>query len=66
MMGDDGWAFGQVGDAVDMTPATRNTKAMQVDESEPKISKLYGPKGEVLLTISNRPPTGFHQGSRGA
>ena len=33
-------------------------------KTEPKIKKLYGPNGKVLKTISDRPPVGFHQGSR--
>jgi hypothetical protein len=36
----------------------------QADTTDPTIRKLYGPKGETLLTISDRPPVGFHQGTR--
>ena len=31
----------------------------EVDLADEKITKLYGPKGEVLRTYSNRPPIGF-------
>ena len=31
----------------------------KVDLADEKITKLYGPKGEVLRTYSNRPPIGF-------
>jgi hypothetical protein len=37
----------------------------EATETDPKIRKLLGPKGEVLRTFSDRPPTGFHQGERG-
>jgi hypothetical protein len=33
--------------------------------TEPEVRILYGPKGETLVTVSDRPPIGFHQGYRG-
>lgn len=32
--------------------------------TEPSITKLYGPNGEVLKTYSDRPPIGFHSAIR--
>lgn len=29
------------------------------------VRRLYHPDGSVLLSISDRPPVGFHQGQRG-
>jgi len=37
----------------------------KADVTDPVVRKLYGPRGETLRTFSDRPPTGFHQGSRG-
>jgi len=36
-----------------------------VDDTVPDVWHLYGPDGEVLLTFSDRPSFGFHQGERG-
>ena len=36
----------------------------EVELPERLVWHLYGPRGEVLLTFSDRPPTGFHQGER--
>lgn len=37
----------------------------EVERSRRKVRRLLGPRGEVLASYSNRPPTGFHQGERG-
>ena len=52
------------------TPSSERAKPAepnypQAEVTEPKVSKLYGPRGEVLRTWSDRPPVGFHQGERG-
>jgi len=36
----------------------------EVDMPERTVTRLYGPRGEVLRTFSDRPPVGFHQGER--
>lgn len=36
----------------------------EVDLPERKVRRLYDPRGGVLLSISDRPPVGFHQGER--
>lgn len=51
-------------DAEWVDPAQRPA-TMSVQATEPEHRILYGPKGETLATISDRPPVGFHQGSRG-
>ena len=33
--------------------------------TDPVIRRLYGPRGEVLRTFSDRPLVGFHQGEKG-
>ena len=37
----------------------------EVDLPERRVRRLYASDGTVLATISDRPPTGFHQGQRG-
>ena len=35
-----------------------------VDLPARNIRRLYGPTGDTLITISDTPPVGFHQGQR--
>jgi hypothetical protein len=36
----------------------------EVERPRRKLRRLYAPNGDIILTISNRPPVGFHQGQR--
>ncbi len=36
----------------------------EVERSRRKVRRLYGPTGKVILSVSDRPPVGFHQGER--
>jgi hypothetical protein len=37
----------------------------EVERSRRRVRRLYGPTGKVILSVSKRPPVGFHQGERG-
>jgi hypothetical protein len=49
----------------DPTASSQDRRRFDVHATDPNVRKLYGPKGEVLRTFSDRPPVGFHQGERG-
>ena len=49
----------------DWVPKPPEVRTVQVESTDPSIRKLLGPKGEVLRTFSDRPPIGFHQGTKG-
>jgi hypothetical protein len=36
----------------------------EVERRRRKVRRLYGPTGNVILSVSDRPPVGFHQGER--
>lgn len=55
------WMKRREGDPVDELPPARTR---DVETTEPRLRRLYGPTGEVLRTFSDRPPVGFHQGER--
>lgn len=49
---------------IDFAGEPKFERSRDVETTDPKIRKLLGPKGEVLRTFSDRPPVGFHQGTR--